>query len=199
MITFEYLSGLGALLVDSHILSFLNKISDELSLWGSSQSRYTKNILVDFNPTIEVKGDNPNDLLAIYKEFEGLGLPLPSKQILRMWNELIFDLYPADSILQTLLAGEIRGSGLVCQAGQRLYGGYLMINRLGIRFSASLTAVETQSQLLEDLNLGLQALLAIISNLENAGLTAVGENEWAWRLTLHLGMLYEEIYNGRNS
>lgn len=190
MITFEYLSGLGALLVDSHILSFLNKISDELSLWGSSQSRYT----VDFNPTITIRGDNPSDLLVIYKEFESLGLPLPSKQILRMWNELIFDLYPADSIIQVLLAGEVRGSGLVCQAGQRLYGGHLMINRLGIRFSASLTAVETQSQLLEDLNLGLQALVAIVSNLENAGL-----GNTFWELTLKPGMLYEEVYNGRNS
>lgn len=193
MITFEYLTGLGTFLVDSHVLSFLGKISDELSLWGSPQLKHRKNILVDFDAVIGINGDCLTDLPVICKEFQGLGLPLPSKQILRMWNELIFDLYPADSIVEILLAGEVRGSGLICQAGQRLYGGHLMLNSLGIQFSVSLTAIEVQSQLLEDLNLGLQALLAITSNLENVGFDA------PWRLALRLGMLYEEIYNGRNS
>jgi len=155
--------------------------------------------LADFDGIVGINGDNPSDLFIIYKEFQGLGLPLPSKQVLRMWNELIFDLYPADSIIEILFAGEVRGSGLICQAGQRLYGGHLMINRLGIQFSVSLTAIEIQSQLIEDLNLGLQALMAIISNLESAGLMTEGESKWGWRLTLKPGMLYEEIYNGRNS
>jgi hypothetical protein len=195
MVIFRYLTGRGNSLVNPDILRLLGEISDELSLWGSPQSRHGKDILADFDSTIGVKGDSLSELLMICKEFQGRGLSLPSKQILRMWNELIFDLYPADSIVEVLVAGEVRGSGLICQTGQRLYGGHLMLNRLGIQLSASLTAIDVQSQLFEDLNFGLQALLAITSNLENAGYQNMGE----WKLTLRPGMLYEEIYNGKDS
>jgi len=198
MITFEYLTGIGRFLVNLDILSFLNEISDELSLWGSSQSRYDVNILADFDGTIGVRGERLKDLVELckgFQEFAGIGLPLPSKQKLRRWNELIFDLYSSDSIVVVLTTGEVRGSGLMCEPGQRLYGGHLIINRLGILFSASFTSIDIQSQLLQDIALGLQAFLAITSNLENIGF----EDEWAWRLTLRPGMLYEEIFDGRNS
>ena len=200
MIKFEYLTGRGDFLVKLDILSFLTEVSDDLSFWGSSQSRYDANILADFNATIGIKGKKSSELPAICKEFQTMGLSLPSKPWLRMWNELIFDLYPANSILQVLLAGEVRGAGLTtpskpaAPAGQRLYGGHLIINRLGVQLSVSLTSIEVQSQLLQDINLGLQALLAIMSNLESADLIL-----GAWHLTLRPGMLYEEIFNGRDS
>jgi len=198
MIKFEYITGVGKLSTNVDILTFLGEISNELSFWGSPQSRYDANVLADFDGTIGVKGKCLDDLSRLCRDlqkFAGIGLPLPSKQKLRTWNELIFNLYPADSIIVVLTAGEVRGSGLVCQAGQRLYGGHLIINRLGILLSASFTSIDIQSQLLQDIALGLQALLAITSNLENIGF----EDEWAWRLTLRPGMLYEEIYNGRDS
>jgi len=191
MFRFEYLT-INRFLVNLGIFSFLNDISDGLSLWGSPQSRDNANILADFSATISVKGDRPSELPALCKEFQTMGLPLPSKQTLRMWNELVFDLYPADSIIKVLTAGEVRGSGLVCRVGQRLYGGHLIINHLGIELSVSLTSIEIQSQLLQDLNLGLQALLAITANLANADFITE-----AWRLTLRPGMLYEEIFNGK--
>ena len=195
MIPFEYLTGTSGFLVKFDILSFLNEISNEISLWGTPQKRHGADILADFDATIGVRGKKPSELPAICKEFQAMGLPLPSKQILRGWNELIFDLYPADSVLQVLLGGEVRGAGLTTPpAGQRLYGGHLIVNRLGVQLSVSLTSIEVQSQLLQDINLGLQALLAIMSNLESADLIL-----GAWRLTLRPGMLYEEIFNGRNS
>jgi len=197
MINFTYLGGRRRYISNFDIFTFLNDVSSGLSVYGFTELKHGRDILADFDGTIKVKGDNIDELVLVCKEFQGLGLPLPSKQVLRMWNELIFDLYPVDSIIEILLAGEVRGSGLICQAGQRLYGGHLMINRLGVQLSASLTAIEIQSQLIEDLNLGLQALMAIISNLENAGLVAEGENKWSWKLTLKPGMLYEEVYNGR--
>ena len=200
MIPFEYLTGTSGFLVKFDILSFLNEISNEISLWGAPQKRHGADILADFDATIGVRGKKPSELPAICKEFQAMGLPLPSKPWLRMWNELIFDLYPSNSILEVLLAGEVRGSGLttwpkpVAPAGQRLYGGHLIINHLGVQLSVSLTSIEVQSQLLQDISLGLQALLAIMSNLESADLIL-----GAWRLTLRPGMLYEEIFNGRNS
>ena len=192
MIPFEYLTGTSGFLVKFDILSFLNEISNEISLWGTPQKRHGADILADFDATIGVRGKKPSELPAICKEFQAMGLPLPSKQTLRTWNELIFDLYPADSIVKSLTAGEVRGGGLICDAGQRLYGGHLIINRLGVQLSVSLTSIEVQSQLLQDISLGLQALLAIMSNLESADLILGG-----WRLTLRPGMLYEEIFNGR--
>ena len=194
MIGFEYLMGTGGFLSSFDILSFLNEISNELSFAGIPQSEHNIYILADLEATIGVKGEKPNELPALCKEFQTMGLPLLPKKTLRTWNELIFNLYPADSIIEVLTAGEIRGTGLVCEAGQRLYGGHLMVNRLGVQLSVSLTSIEVQSQLLQDIGLGLQALLAIISNLESADLIL-----GAWRLSLRPGMLYEEIFNGRNS
>ena len=191
MIEFKYLTGCGNLLTKPNVLSFLNEISDELSFYGSSQSRHDTDILADFDASIAVTGEKPSELPALCKELQTMGLPLPPKKILRTWNELIFNLYPADSIIEVLTAGEIRGAGLVCEAGQQLYGGHLMVNRLGVRLSVSLTSIEVQSQLLQDISLGLQALLAIISNLADADLIL-----GAWGLTLRPGMLYEEIFNG---
>ena len=193
MIIFEYLTGISELLVRHDILSFLNQISDELSLWGSPQSRHNTDILADLEATVGVKGEKPSELPALCKELQTMGLPLPLKETLRAWNELIFNLYPADSIIEVLTAGEVQGSGLTC-TGQRLYGGHLVVNRLGVQLSVSVTSIEVQSQLLQDISLGLQALLAIMSNLESADLIL-----GAWGLTLRPGMLYEEIFNGRNS
>jgi len=199
MFRFEYLT-IDRFLVNLGVLSFLNDISDGLSLWGSPQLKHDMDILADFNVTIGIKGEKPSELPALCKEFQTMGLPLPSRFWLRMWNELIFDLYPSNSILEVLLAGEVRGAGLTTSpkpaapAGQRLYGGHLFINRLGVQLSISLTSIEVQSQLLQDINLGLQALLAITSNLESADLIL-----GAWKLSLRPGMLYEEIFNGRNS
>ena len=194
MITFRYLTGVGNNIVNVDILSFLNEVSNQLSIWGSPQLRYGQDTLADFDGIIRIRGDDPSELPTICKEFQAMGLPLSSKETLRVWNELIFDLYPADSVIKVLIAGEIRGSGLICRAGQRLYGGHLIINRLGIELSVSLTSIEIQSQLLGDFSSGLQALLAITSNLANADYVPTG-----WKLTLRPGMLYEEIYNGRDS
>ena len=112
MITFEYLTGLGDFLSKLDILSFLNMISDELSVWGSPHARHGKSILADSDASITVVGGKPSELPALCKEFQTMGLPLPSKVTLQGWNELIFDLYPSNSILEVLLAGEVRGGGL---------------------------------------------------------------------------------------
>jgi len=196
MITFGYLAGWRNSIRDHNIIGFIDGISNVLS-FGAGACRDESTVLADFDGIIYVMGYPLDTLPTLIKEFESKQATLPPKQTLQAWNELIFNLYPDNSAIgRFLLSGHVRGVGLY-RPEQRLYGGHLLIAESHqIELSASLTSIDILFELSGDIFLGLQSLMAIISNLESADLL---EGITEWRLTLRPGMLYEEIFNGRNS
>ena len=194
MIEFGYLSGWSTIVRSVDPLGFFNKISDELD--DGHRQRVGNNLVVaDFDSIIYLTGTPLATLVDLAKEFQAKQPSLPTRDLLQVWNQLVLDLYPDNSVIQELKTGHIRGTGLRCP-GQKLYGGHLSFFADILELVLSLSSTELQFELWTDMSLGLQSLSAIIARLESAQ-EIDGLN--SWRLTLKPGMLYEEIYNGRDT
>lgn len=188
MITFGYLAGWGQRVESDDIIDFIGGISDTLS-YGHGTWRDKIEVLADFDAIIYICGYPLETLPTAINHLKQMEPSLPDRNTLQIWNELIFNLFD----VQDLVSGKVRGVGLYYPE-QRLYGGHLLRADDSIELSISLASTDLLFELQKDIILGLQSLLAIVSNLESLDLI---QDIVEWRLTLRPGMLYEEMFNGR--